>query len=441
MIPEFKFKKQSNTQKKTGLKSFVNDKRVRIAGAVAAGAIVLGVSAFALIPDSEDVKKESITAMMQTAGVTTQIEQGELALQKKMDATVASVSKMDAAKTSVSMETAGFSANLPTKNAVTAKKTSEATKQAVEKKPARTKLVGFSNPGIANVNAYVNIRQEPDESSAVCGKLSKNQACEVLSKEDNGWYGVVTNGVYGYIKSEYLTTGDAAWEKAEKLKYAYVRVTTETLMVREKTSTNSDVIAMVSIDQKLDLVEQKDGWYKVSVDGKKGYVNAQYVVKEYTLPRGESVEIEEEEETSGSSSSGSSSSSRRSSRKSSGSSKSYRDCSNVVDYALQFVGNPYVYGGTSLTNGTDCSGFTMSVYKKFGVSLPHSSSAQARCGTKVSSSDMKPGDLVFYGKGSGINHVAMYIGGGKVVHASTRRTGIKVSNAFYRTPVTVRRVK
>ena len=106
----------------------------------------------------------------------------------------------------------------------------------------------------------------------------------------------------------------------------------------------------------------------------------------------------------------------------------------VADYALQFVGNPYVYGGTSLTKGADCSGFTMRVYEKFGISLPHSSSSQRSYGKEVSYSDAKPGDLICYS-----GHVAIYIGNGKIVHASTPSSGIKVSKATYKNILTVRR--
>ena len=113
---------------------------------------------------------------------------------------------------------------------------------------------------------------------------------------------------------------------------------------------------------------------------------------------------------------------------------------DMVQYACQFVGNRYVWGGTSLTNGVDCSGFTMKIYEKYGIYLPHSSSAQSGYGTRVNASEAKPGDLFFYGSGSGINHVAMYIGNGQVVHASSARTGIKISNAFYRTPICVTRL-
>lgn len=112
----------------------------------------------------------------------------------------------------------------------------------------------------------------------------------------------------------------------------------------------------------------------------------------------------------------------------------------MVAYAKQFLGNPYVYGGTSLTEGADCSGFTMRIYEKYGIYLPHSSSAQSGYGTRIDPSEAKPGDLFFYGNGGGINHVAMYIGNGQVVHASSARTGIKISNAFYRTPICVTRL-
>ena len=100
----------------------------------------------------------------------------------------------------------------------------------------------------------------------------------------------------------------------------------------------------------------------------------------------------------------------------------------IADYAVQFVGNPYVYGGTSLTNGADCSGFVQSVYKHFGYSLPRVAADQANAGTKVSTKNLQPGDLLFY---HGFGHVAIYIGGGQVVHASTKATGIKISNYDY----------
>ena len=107
----------------------------------------------------------------------------------------------------------------------------------------------------------------------------------------------------------------------------------------------------------------------------------------------------------------------------------------IADYAVQFVGNPYVYGGTSLTNGTDCSGFTMSVMANFGIGLARTAADQAYGGTSVAISDIQPGDLLFYSDGSGISHVALYIGGGQIVHAATESQGIIISNYNYDTPV------
>lgn len=107
----------------------------------------------------------------------------------------------------------------------------------------------------------------------------------------------------------------------------------------------------------------------------------------------------------------------------------------IANYACQFVGNPYVAGGTSLTNGADCSGFVMSVYKNFGYSLPRSSYAQSSVGKSVSYSEAQPGDIIYYG-----GHVAIYIGNGRIVHASTERTGIKTESATYRSIITIRRI-
>lgn len=112
--------------------------------------------------------------------------------------------------------------------------------------------------------------------------------------------------------------------------------------------------------------------------------------------------------------------------------------SEIVTYALQFVGNRYKYGGTNPNTGVDCSGFTSYVMRHAAsVELPHSSGGQSRMGRVVSSSEMRPGDIICYGSGKRINHVALYIGNGQIVHASTERTGIKVSRWNYRTPVRI----
>ncbi len=111
----------------------------------------------------------------------------------------------------------------------------------------------------------------------------------------------------------------------------------------------------------------------------------------------------------------------------------------IANFAVQFVGNPYVYGGTSLTDGADCSGFTLSVFASFGIGLARTAADQSCGGTAVDISSIQAGDLLFYSNGSGISHVAIYIGGGQIVHASTEATGIRISNYDYSTPVCARR--
>ena len=156
-----------------------------------------------------------------------------------------------------------------------------------------------------------------------------------------------------------------------------------------------------------------DGWMKVRVHDTEGY-----------LPVSENAVVEEAEE-------GEIAMIQKEARESSASYKRQQ----LADYALQFVGNPYVYGGTSLTGGTDCSGYTQSVYRHFGVSIPRTSGEQAGFGREIPYEEMEPGDLVCYS-----GHVAMYIGGGRIVHASSRKEGIKVSNdPAYRTIVSIRR--
>lgn len=283
-----------------------------------------------------------------------------------------------------------------------------------ENKSIQELLPDFSNLGVANVDNYLNIREEPSENGTLCGKLPKNSGCEIL-EDANGWYKIKSGKVTGYVKSEYLITGDMAWAKADEIKTMTATVDTETLYVREAMSTDCKIVALVSGEEELEVLEQQDNWAKVQVDSDQGYISLDYATLGYQLPKAESVtELKESKGVS-------------STRVS------------IVEYAKQFLGNPYVWGGTSLTKGADCSGFTMSIYGHYGVSLPHSSSAQSRMGTKVSSDELKPGDLLFYGSGKSVSHVAMYIGGGKVIHASTEKTGIKISNAFYRTPITIRR--
>lgn len=281
--------------------------------------------------------------------------------------------------------------------------------------PTAAQTCGYTNLGMSVISSgNLNIRQEASTDSEVVGILTNHNACELL--EDAGeWYKVTSGKVTGYVNKQYLVTGDEAESIAEQEIKTVATVNTETLNVRAEKSTEAAVLSQVGNSEAFTVNSVADGWVEISVDDSVGYISQDYVTLAQALPTAKTIEQVK-----------------------------YGDGvsdvrASVVSYALQFVGNRYVWGGTSLENGIDCSGFTMRILGKYGVSLPHSSKAQPSCGTKISASDAKPGDLFFYGSGSSISHVAIYIGNGQIVHASNKRDGIKVSNAFYRSPICVAR--
>ena len=352
---------------------------------------------------------------------------------------------------------------------VTAAETSETTSEAQESEntTAKKKKVMI----VAQVDGYVNVRARADEDSKILGKLYDNSVGTVI-KEVDGWYKIKSGSVTGFVKADYVEVGTK--KLLNKVGTRIATVDTQTLRVRKNADADAKVIELVPGGEELTVVSEAkkdDGWVKVSVEGGEGYVSVDYVTlsTEYTYAESkeeEAARLAEEEAdrkaaeaaaaaaaqqsaTNKSSSSSSSSSSKSSSSSSSSSSSGSSSSSNrnysapsgsngqaVANYACQFVGNPYVYGGSSLTNGADCSGFVMAVYAAFGVSLPHSSSAQRSCGYGVSIDDIQPGDIVCYS-----GHVGIYVGNNTIVHASSPSTGIKYTSPItYRTVLAVRRI-
>lgn len=274
---------------------------------------------------------------------------------------------------------------------------------------------GYTNLGIANVSDNLNIRAIGAEDGRLVGKLPKDAACEVLDMDET-WAHISSGNVEGYVSRDYLLTGIPAKHRAEELATTMAKVTTDSLKVRAQANTDSEVITLVPQGEELEVSAVEGDWVKVFLDDDEVFVSAEYV--EVSAELGTAVTMSELLYGQGIS-----------------------DVRvDICQYAKEFIGNPYVWGGTSLTKGADCSGFVMSVFQKYGVKLPRNSRAQAGCGTTIKVSEAKPGDLIFYAKGKTINHVAIYIGNGQVVHASSPKTGIKISNVSYRSPFKAVRV-
>ncbi|MBW4846162.1 MAG: SH3 domain-containing protein [Lachnospiraceae bacterium] len=274
----------------------------------------------------------------------------------------------------------------------------------------------YKNIGISDVDNYLNVREEPNENGKIIGKMPSKAAGNILETTD-GWYKIQSGNITGYVKSDYIQTGQAAKDEALQVAELMAIVNTDMLNARTEPSTDSKIWTQISNNERYPVLKQIDGWIQIELEeNSSAYVSTDYVDVRYALP--EAIKFSPLEEKANAQA-------------------SFR--AQIVNYALQFLGNPYVWGGTSLTKGADCSGFTMSVYAHFGIGLPHYSGSQAGMGKAVKSSEMRPGDLIYYADSKGtINHVSMYIGNGQIVHAASRRSGIKISTWNYRTPVKIR---
>ena len=321
-----------------------------------------------------------------------------------------------------------------------------------EQEEPETPKSPYADKAVAKVEEYVNVRSEANADADAVGKLYANCVATVLETVE-GWYKITSGNVTGYVNAEYLIVGDEAAYVAAQKRVATV-TSSDRLNLRKQASTSSSVLASIPSGSKLSVVDESiEGWVGVTYGNKKGYISAQYAKVETVYSYAESKEEEAarlaaeeaarraEEEARRRAEEAAQIEANRKQQYANAANKTYKAPTGtggqaVVDYAMQFVGNPYVLGGSSLTKGIDCSNFVMRIYEAFGVSLPHHSYKLRFVGREVSASEIKPGDIICYE-----GHVSIYAGNGKCVHAANSKAGIKVSPKWnYTHVITIRRI-
>lgn len=348
----------------------------------------------------------------------------------------------------------------------------------------------YENLAIANVKTYVNIRSGPSTDYEAVGKLYKGCVANVLGYEGD-WVKIQSGNLEeGYIRGDYLLIGWDAEEKIEQYCDKIATVNCEVLNVRTGMSTSDSIYDKIPRGESYYVVEEYEEWVKIvlSQDDNTGMEHTGYVYKEYVDLSYEfqyAVTKEEEaaqkaaeeaakkaeqerlrklaEEEAARKKAAEEKQKAEEEAKKKAEQKEVEEAKKLLEeqaalttdsaklrqevaaYALNFIGNPYKWGGTSLTNGADCSGFVQSIYKQFGYTLPRVSKDQAKSAGYMDvtpdEAHLLPGDLIFYTDNKGVvNHVGIYIGNGQIVHAATRKAGIKISSYLMQTPYKARRV-
>ncbi len=348
----------------------------------------------------------------------------------------------------------------------------------------------YTSIAVSQVSGYVNIREQATTTSKIVGKIYNNCAATILETvqgEGGEWYRIQSGTVNGFIKAEYFITGEAAENLAQSIGREFVTINASNLRLREQPNLTSRTLTILPQGARYVVQAEEGDFFKVEVDADLvGYIAQSYCVTEVVFDQAVSLEeerakLEEESrrkreaqtaiaaleqvirveenrlaaenaaaveaETLPASpeviiaanpvqSDNSQNTTAPTLTVGPGASTAVVSAtrSALVAYAKQFLGNPYLYGGTSLTEGADCSGFTQGVFAHFGITTGRSSRDQAEKGREIAISDVQPGDLLFYASGGTINHVALYIGGNEVIHASNPTTGITISPYNYRTP-------
>ena len=312
----------------------------------------------------------------------------------------------------------------------------------------------YANFAIANVTDYVNVRNQPSTDGEVVGKIFDGAVAEVLSVagEEDDWFEITSGNVEGYIKAEFFIHGEEAAAVMDQYVVKNALVEADRLNVREGQSTDHKRIGYLENGEKVKVLEDCGEWLRIQYTGQKeGYVSAQYVMilEEYTYAKTleeEKAEIairKEREARSGSNNQEQLSMSTNVAFPATNYTSNEELRKNIVDYALQFVGNRYVNGGSSLATGTDCSGFTCFIYADFGYSISRTPEGQfSSAGRSIDYSEIQPGDIICFSSNGGASctHVALYIGDGQIVHAAKSRTGVVTSGANFEPIIGIKNV-
>ena len=302
----------------------------------------------------------------------------------------------------------------------------------------------YANLAIAQVDHYVNVRQQPGTDSEILGKIYNGAVAQILdvAGDEQDWFHVVSGSVEGYIKAEYFLYGDAAVEAVDDYVTRYATVIADRLNVRQEPGIESGRIGYISHGEKVKILEPQEDWLLVQyTEGQTGYVAAEYVTVSEEFIYAKSLEEERAEQAAQRELE-----ERMAAREQAApentvvtpltppaalytSNEELRR--SIVDYAMLYLGYPYVHGGRSLAGGTDCSGFTCYIYADFGYSISRTPSGQySSDGRSIDYSEIQPGDIICYGK-SKCTHVGMYIGDGQIIHAANSRKGVVIYDAGY----------
>lgn len=295
----------------------------------------------------------------------------------------------------------------------------------------------------ADVRDYVHVRSEASEYSSPIGKLSDGAVLEVLGEED-GWYLIRSGNVTGYVRSKDCVTGEEAETFVKDSVITSATTAQDSVILRNAPDKQAAGSAILPAGEELNILAQINDWAQVETSEGVGFIykpvleirkeyNTALTLDEVSQKEKDEIRKEQEENAIKNVIYNSANGQPDHFVSRDGGSKEGRD---VVEFAVQFVGNPYVRGGTSLTEGCDCSGFVMSVYKEFGFTLTHSTEIDQREGVAVESIETaEPGDIICYE-----GHVAIYMGDGLIVHAAGEAKGIRIAPACYTDIITIRRM-